>query len=108
MVGDVLLWTLRKVMGDEYYTPQLHRIWIKIYSRMLKVLIPAAVSHELHGNNDDQTTTRREATGYFQGQQHSMSASASDDHHEHPLESQKILNQHNSGSSVRPASKVSS
>lgn len=94
IVGDVLMWTLRKIMGEEYYTPKLHRIWVKIYSRMLKILIPAGVALEMRGcTTDGATATLREPTAYVHSFQ-SVSATVSEDTLQHQLESQKILNRH--------------
>lgn len=44
--GEILFYTLRKVLGD-VYTPIAHRAWIKIYSRILDHIIPCAVKFEV-------------------------------------------------------------
>ena len=63
VVGDVLFWTLRKVTGDAYYTLALHKVWVKIYSRMLKTLVPAGVAHEMRGA--DCVTVKRDVSAMF-------------------------------------------
>lgn len=45
VVGEVLLWTLKKVLGDQY-TSDVEGSWLKIYCFMIKVIIPAAVDEE--------------------------------------------------------------
>ena len=47
MVGEVLFWSLRQVLGPNDYNLNAHRVWIRVYSRMLKVMVPIAVAHEL-------------------------------------------------------------
>jgi hemoglobin-like flavoprotein len=45
IVGEVMLWTLKKVLG-EHYTPEVEGSWLRIYCFMIKVIIPAAVEEE--------------------------------------------------------------
>jgi len=47
IVGEVLFWALRFVIGNETYTDTTHSAWVKIYSRMLRIIVPAAISWEL-------------------------------------------------------------
>lgn len=47
IVGDILFWTLHLVLGVELYTHELHKCWIKIYSRMLQTIVPVAVALEV-------------------------------------------------------------
>lgn len=47
IVGEVLFHTLRVCLGPTIYYQFLHRIWVKIYSRMLSTIVPIAVSLEL-------------------------------------------------------------
>jgi hypothetical protein len=53
LVGEVLFYALRKCIG-EAYTVQLSRIWIKIFSRMLRVIVPKAIALELASAGDNQ------------------------------------------------------
>ena len=50
IVGEVMFWTLGKIMGVEY-TPEVHASWVKIFSSMMKVMVPIAVQHELRDNS---------------------------------------------------------
>jgi hemoglobin-like flavoprotein len=45
IVGDVLFYTLQKCLGESY-DDQTERAWIKIYSSMLKHIVPRALHHE--------------------------------------------------------------
>ena len=47
LVGEVLFWSIRKCIGTAQYTVEVHEAWVKIYSRMLKTMVPVAVAHEL-------------------------------------------------------------
>eukprot|EP00401_Gymnodinium_catenatum_P081185 CAMPEP_0117528724 /NCGR_PEP_ID=MMETSP0784-20121206/37461_1 /TAXON_ID=39447 /ORGANISM="" /LENGTH=131 /DNA_ID=CAMNT_0005325017 /DNA_START=314 /DNA_END=709 /DNA_ORIENTATION=- len=47
VVGEVLFWAIRNVVGSEAYTFEVHQAWVKLYSRMLKTMVPVAVAHEL-------------------------------------------------------------
>ena len=46
IVSEVLFWTVRRCLG-EAYTPEVQRIWTKVVSRMLKIMVPCAVAFEL-------------------------------------------------------------
>lgn len=46
IVGDVLFWSLRKCIGRSYDQPT-HHAWVKIMSRMLKIIVPYVVAYEL-------------------------------------------------------------
>jgi hemoglobin-like flavoprotein len=46
IVGDVLFWTLQKCLGPESYDEETERAWIKIYSSMLKHIVPRALHYE--------------------------------------------------------------
>ena len=46
IVGEVLLWTLAKVLGKAGFDAATTRAWIKIYSLMLSVIIPVAIVEE--------------------------------------------------------------
>lgn len=47
VVGEVLFWAIRMCVGVEMYSYEVHQAWVKIYSRMLKTMVPVAVAHEL-------------------------------------------------------------
>lgn len=40
---------MRTVLGKGAYTDTLHRIWAKVFSRMIQIIIPTAVALELKG-----------------------------------------------------------
>ena len=46
-MGEVLFWAIRTCVGADLYTYDIHQAWVKIYSRMLKTMVPVAVAHEL-------------------------------------------------------------
>ncbi len=46
VTGEVLFWTLEKCLGKEYYTEELRMSWIKVYSIMLSIIVPAAHKEE--------------------------------------------------------------
>lgn len=48
IVGEVLIWTLRRCLGSAY-TPDVHVAWIRVLCRMLKVMVPLAVAFEIQG-----------------------------------------------------------
>lgn len=50
--GEVLFWALKKTLGPEIYTAAVHGAWIKIYSKMLTVIIPVAVAYEINHKDD--------------------------------------------------------
>lgn len=45
VVGEVLLWTLGKVLGENF-TPDVQLSWLTVYNSMLKIIIPVAVTEE--------------------------------------------------------------
>lgn len=48
IVGEVLFWSLNKVLGPALYTPAVHRSWVKVYNRMINTIIPLAVRMEMN------------------------------------------------------------
>lgn len=46
IVGDVLFWTLQRCLGPDTYDEDTERSWIKIYSAMLKHIVPCALHYE--------------------------------------------------------------
>ena len=57
-MGEVLFWALREVVGTEFYTDKLHSAWVKVYSRMLRVIVPVAISWELERGSSEVQSTR--------------------------------------------------
>lgn len=48
IVGSVLFYTLKKVLGEQF-TSLVEHTWIKIYSAMLYAIIPLVVEYEMNG-----------------------------------------------------------
>ena len=53
IVGEVLFWTLRKCLGRAY-DARTHGAYVKILSRMLKVMVPVAVAFEMNNSEAQQ------------------------------------------------------
>ena len=47
IVGEVLFYSVKKCIGTAY-TPEVHYAWVRVFSRMLKYIVPKAVAFELH------------------------------------------------------------
>eukprot|EP01039_Chlorochromonas_danica_P006262 gene6262-6903_t len=45
--GEVLFFTLKKVLGEEY-TPTAHQAWIKVYSKLLTIMLPKIIPVEFN------------------------------------------------------------
>lgn len=54
VVGEVLIFAIRQTVGPDAFNPNVHIAWVKIYSRMLKTMVPVAVAHELRDNSAQQ------------------------------------------------------
>ena len=55
IVGEVLFYSLRVTLGDMIFDSVLYFTWTKIMSRMLKIMVPSALAHELAcGINQEQ------------------------------------------------------
>jgi len=46
IVGEVLFYSIKHCIGNSY-TPNIHIAWVRIFSRMLKYIVPIAVAFEL-------------------------------------------------------------
>lgn len=46
IVGEVLLWSLETCLGPEIFDAATKLAWVKIYSFMLKAIIPVAIAEE--------------------------------------------------------------
>lgn len=44
--GEVLFWTLRLTLGTEIYDTVTNTGWVKLYSSLLRIIIPIAVKYE--------------------------------------------------------------
>ena len=54
VVGEVLIYAIRQTVGPDAFNPTVHIAWVKIYSRMLKTMVPVAVAHELKDSSAQQ------------------------------------------------------
>lgn len=70
IIGEVMFWTLKRCLGPGYDS-KTHTAWVKIFSKMLKVIVPISITHELenntaqiervnHYNNSSSSKTTRE------------------------------------------------
>jgi len=44
--GEILFYALQGTMGFDYYSFEVHQAWVKLYSHLLKTMIPVAVGCE--------------------------------------------------------------
>lgn len=56
VVGEILFYTLRTVLGPVAYDKTVHRAWVMVFSSMLKTLIPIAVQYEMTTGSKYQET----------------------------------------------------
>jgi hypothetical protein len=49
VVGDVLFWSLKICVGTTIFTDAVLAVWVKIFSRMLRTIVPTAVKFERQG-----------------------------------------------------------
>lgn len=54
IVGEVLFWTLRKCLGIKYYSEECHIAWVKVFSRMLRTMIPVVIANEIKTGSASQ------------------------------------------------------
>lgn len=59
LVGDVLFWSISRCVGQDVYTDDIHQAFIKIISRMLRTMVPAAVRYEMMDDSAQQGRIRR-------------------------------------------------
>lgn len=53
IMGEVVFWTLKKCLGHEF-DEKTHFVWVKIFSRILKNMVPVAVAYELETKSVNQ------------------------------------------------------
>lgn len=49
VIGEVLFYTLQKCLGPNAYTPSVETSWKKVFSVMLRIIVPLAVRYERTG-----------------------------------------------------------
>ena len=59
-----MFWTLAKCLGSEFYDKATHRVWVKIFSTMLNVIVPIAVHHELEHPDEVAKAASRQAASF--------------------------------------------
>lgn len=85
VVGEVLFYVLRQCLGPNVYMQDVHQVWVKVYSRMLKTIVPTAVDCELkgyrHHSEPEQRPPVRASYMFSQAQTlaFSQAASSTDD-----------------------------
>ena len=62
VVGDVLFWCIKTCVGNAAFTKQVEVAWVKIYSKMLQVIVPVAVAHERAGKYLSSTIRQKYST----------------------------------------------
>lgn len=67
VVGEVLIYAIKQTVGPDAFNPTVHLAWIKIYSRMLKTMVPVAVAHELKDGSAQQKRFLTNSIGGFNG-----------------------------------------
>lgn len=58
IIGEVMFWTLKLVLGSNYDVPT-HEAWVKIFSQMLSVMVPLSISYELKNNKAQLERVKR-------------------------------------------------
>lgn len=46
VIGEVLFWSLQKILGVDGYTRRVEEAWTKVFSSMLRIIVPIAVAFE--------------------------------------------------------------
>ena len=61
-----MFWTLDHCLGKDIYDANCHLCWVKIFSSMLRVIVPVAVAHELASNEaqKNRVVDHKAAFGY--------------------------------------------
>lgn len=58
VIGDVLFWSLHKILRDQY-TRRVEEAWCKLFSSMLRIMVPIAVSFERDEGRFQRASTQR-------------------------------------------------
>lgn len=68
ILGEVLFWTLRSILGQDY-TLTVNSAWIKMYSRLLNVIVPIAIAYEMKTTLAQETRFKDQLTVDHYGEQ---------------------------------------
>ena len=82
MVGEVLFWVMRRVVGDDHYHNRLHQAWVKVYSRMLRTIVPKAISYELQSGLTENQKNRSTGAERIFSTSHTAAKTAIEDESE--------------------------
>jgi hypothetical protein len=61
IVGEVLMWAIQFMLGTEY-DRSTEASWIRLYSSMLRVIVPLAVEFEHHNGRIDRVLAVNQAS----------------------------------------------
>lgn len=78
IMGEVLFWTLHKCLGPDVFNDNIHLIWVKILSRILKHMVPVAVAFELDTKSVNQNA-RIDTISLFQETKEHVNKTTSDE-----------------------------
>lgn len=89
IVGEVLFYVLHFVLGPSVYTREVHIAWVKVYNRMIRTIIPVAVSLELRTGPSEMHQEREYEDCIFPHLQPQIRPSSQDfgTSHQHPCDS---------------------
>lgn len=74
VIGDVLFWSLQKILADKY-TRRVEEAWTKVFSSMLRIIVPIAVAFERDaGRAERAAVARAEVMSTFRNSQAGRSA----------------------------------
>ena len=59
IMGEVLIWSLNHTLGPSVFTLDCRKAWIRIFCRMIRIMIPSAVQYELE-NGEAQRLRMKE------------------------------------------------
>ena len=59
IVGEVLFWTLHRLLGSQAYNREVEIAWTRIFSSMLRIIVPIAVTFERDQGRSNRASVRR-------------------------------------------------
>ena len=58
IMGEVLIWSLNHTLGPSVFTLDCRKAWIRIFCRMIRIMIPSAVQYELENGEAQRLRTK--------------------------------------------------
>ena len=58
IMGEVLLWSLNHVLGPDIFNIACKKAWIRIFCRMIRIMIPLAVHYEIENGEAQRARMR--------------------------------------------------